>query len=138
MNKIFLTGNVGHTPELKDAKNGKPFLRFSVAENYKDFANGQREPKSQWYSVTIFGGRAESLSKFLAKGEKVAVTGTMRVREFDGKQGEKRFSLDIVADDIELLSGRDGASKDAEPKKSAGTHREESASFPDDDDELPF
>jgi len=108
MAKITIIGNLGRDSELKYVGGSNtPVLEFSVAtnESWND-RSGNRVEHSQWFRVSLCGKRAEPLKPYLLKGKQVYVEGTLRTREYDDREGNKRFSLDVRANEIVLLGGR--------------------------------
>ena len=107
MNKLYIIGNVTHTPELKNTPNGVPVCSFSVAVNrrYKD---------ALFYRVTAWRGLGETCAKYLQKGKKVAVIGELDLRTYTGRDGMEKTALEVTASDIEFLSPR---SDDQQPQQ---------------------
>lgn len=96
MNTITVIGNVGQDPELKYTASGKPIAKFSVADT-----RGKDEAKqTQWHRVTVFDEQAEVVVEQVRKGARVLVTGRLQIDEYTDKDGNKRTSYDIVADDV--------------------------------------
>jgi single-strand DNA-binding protein len=109
VNKVILIGNLGADPELKYTPSNRPVCNLSVATNevFKDKA-GQRQERTEWHRVTVWGEQAEHCSKYLSKGRSVYVEGRLQTRSWDDKEGKKRYSTDIVADRVVFLSGASG------------------------------
>ncbi len=105
LNKVMLLGNLGADPELKMTQGGQAVLKLRLAttETYLD-KNQTRQEKTEWHSVTMWGKRGEALAKFLAKGERIFVEGSLRTSSYE-KNGEKRYSTEINASNI-ILAGR--------------------------------
>ena len=105
LNKVMLLGNLGADPELKMTQNGQAVLKLRLAttETYLD-KNQTRQERTEWHSVTLWGKRGEALAKFLAKGERIFVEGSLRTSSYE-KNGEKRYSTEINATNI-ILAGR--------------------------------
>lgn len=103
MNKIFLIGNVTKDVELKETSNGVSFSNFSIAVN-RDYSNGAGERDTDFFSITAWRSLAENCAKFLKKGKKVCVVGTVQTRSYESEKGEKHFVFDVVAEQIEFLS----------------------------------
>lgn len=146
MNKVILVGNLTKDPELTETANGVAVSRFSVAvsRDYTD-ADGNRE--TDFFNVTVWRGRAESCGKFLKKGNKVAIVGSLQNRSYEDKDGIKRYVTDVVAEEVEFLTPKGNG----EPRELPGADRydkpadspvEPSAEKPQleviDDDNLPF
>ena len=105
LNKVMLLGNLGADPELKMTQGGQAVLKLRLAttETYLD-KNQTRQERTEWHSVTMWGKRGEALSKFLQKGERIFVEGSLRTSSYE-KNGEKRYSTEINATNI-ILAGR--------------------------------
>ena len=100
-NKVTLLGNLGADPELRYTGNSTPVLnlRLATEETWFDKEKQERETRTEWHSVVIFGARAEGLSKFLAKGRQVYVEGSLRTSSWE-KDGAKHYKTDVVASNI--------------------------------------
>jgi single-strand DNA-binding protein len=105
LNKVMLLGNLGADPELKMTQGGQSVLKLRLAttETYLD-KNQTRQERTEWHSVTMWGKRGEALAKFLTKGERIFVEGSLRTSSYE-KNGEKRYSTEINASNI-ILAGR--------------------------------
>lgn len=131
MNKIFLIGNLTKDPELTETSNGTSVCRFAIAVNRPYASNGEVD----YFNITVWRAVAENCGKFLKKGSKVAISGSLQNRSYDDKDGIKRYVTDIVAGEVEFLSPKssgDGASSTENKEKV-----EKLQTVPDDDD-LPF
>ena len=106
--KIMIIGNLGRDPEMRYTPNGKPVTQFSVAVSHSrpDGQGGWLDEGTDWYRVSVFGDRAERAAEQLRKGNKVFVEGRFKTREFEGKDGEKRTSLDVISDNVISLERR--------------------------------
>lgn len=164
LNKVFLLGNLGADPELRMTQGGSAVLklRLATSETYLD-KNRQKQERTEWHNVVIWGRRAEALSRILAKGSRLFVEGGIRTSSYDDRDGNKRYRTEVVASNV-LLQGRaGGGSRDAQepggasqgggydsggydsgpPPEPIGAGRNESrdtgdsAAIPDDDD-IPF
>ena len=132
INRVVISGNLTRDPELRATPSGTSVLALGVAVNdrRKNQETGQWEDVPNFFDVTIFGARADALSRFLSKGSKVAIEGRLRWHQWENQQGEKRSKVDIIADEIEFLTSREGAPAYAAP---------ESAPAADEiGDEIPF
>lgn len=109
INRVTIVGNLTRDPELRALPSGGNVcsLRVAVNERRKD-ASGQWTDAPNFFNVTIFGNSADNAAKFLAKGRQVAVDGRLRWREWQDQQGNKRESIEIVAQDVQFIGGRDG------------------------------
>ena len=108
VNKVILIGNLGADPELKYTPSQRPLcnLRIATTEVYKDKA-GQRQEKTEWHRVTVWGDQAENCNKYLAKGRSVYVEGRLQTRTYD-KDGQKHYATDVVADRVVFLGSGGG------------------------------
>jgi len=110
VNKVILIGNLGADPELKYTPSSRALcnLRIATTEVYKD-KGGQRQEKTEWHRVTVWGDQAENCSKYLSKGRSVYVEGRLQTRSYD-KDGQKHYATDVVATQVVFLGGGGGAS----------------------------
>jgi single-strand DNA-binding protein len=107
MNKIMLIGNVGIDPEMRFTPNGIPVTSFSVATNrFYTSPEGERREETTWFRVVTFRKQAESCSQFLTKGQRVYVEGRLRTREWEGQDGQKRTTIEVIADRVLFLDKR--------------------------------
>jgi single-strand DNA-binding protein len=129
-NRVQLLGNLGAPPELRQTSGGPVLkLRMATSEQFLD-RDKVRQERTEWHTVTVFGKRAEGLAKCLDKGSRLLVEGSIRTSSYE-KDGEKRYSTEIVANDVLLQGGGPKA-----PQRATGAT---SGPPPDvDDDDLPF
>jgi single-strand DNA-binding protein len=108
VNKVILVGNLGADPELKYTPSSRPLcnLRIATTEVYKD-KSGQRQEKTEWHRVTVWGDQAENCNKYLSKGRSVYIEGRLQTRSYD-KEGQKHYATDVVADRVVFLGGGGG------------------------------
>ncbi|WP_277070988.1 single-stranded DNA-binding protein [Slackia exigua] len=108
INRVFITGNLTRDSELRTTATGMSVLGFSVAVNdrTKDASTGEWKDRASFVDCTVFGRRADALARLLGKGQKVAVAGRLRQTTWE-RDGQKRSKLEVVADDVELMSRRD-------------------------------
>jgi len=106
--KVMIIGNLGRDPEMRYTPSGRPVTEFSVAVNQstKNQQTGEWVEATDWFRVTVWGDRAERTAEQFRKGNKVFVEGRFRTREFEGKDGQKRISLDVTADNVISLDAR--------------------------------
>jgi len=147
VNKVILVGNLGADPDMRYTPSGQGVceLRVATSESWND-KNGQRQERTEWHRVVVWGKRAEVCSKYLAKGRQVYVEGRIQTRTYDDKDGNKRYITEIIASDVQFLSGgsRDGQQRGREgdagppPPSDAdfGGYGGGSGGGPDDD--IPF
>ena len=111
INRVILTGNLTRDPELRSLPSGTSVcsLRVAVNTRRKDGATGEWTEKPNYFDITVWGNQGESCAQYLSKGRPVAVDGRLQWREWTDKEGNKRQSVDIVADSVQFLGGRDDA-----------------------------
>jgi len=104
MNKVLLIGNVGADPEMRFTPSGIPVTSFSVATNRMFTSpDGERKQETTWFRIVAFRKQAESCSQFLTKGQRVYVEGSLRTRVWEGQDGQKRTSVEVLADRVLFL-----------------------------------
>ncbi len=134
MNKIFLIGNLTADPDYSVTSNGTPMCRFTVAVNRR-FSGQNEERTADFFRVVTFRKTAENCSSFLAKGRKVGVVGSLQINDYTDKEGNRRQSVDVTADEVEFLSPRgDESNAGSAPSPRRGGATLEPVS----DDTLPF
>ena len=148
VNKVILVGNLGADPELKYTPSNRPLcnLRIATTEVYKD-KSGQRQEKTEWHRVTVWGDTAENCNKYLAKGRSVYVEGRLQTRSYD-KDGQKHYATDVVADRVVFLGsggGAAGGGGGGEGRRQTGGNTggsgppdETDMGAPPSDDDIPF
>jgi single-strand DNA-binding protein len=106
--KVMIIGNLGSDPEMRYTPSGRAVTQFNVAVNQstKNQQTGEWVEETDWFRVTVWGDRAERMAESLKKGNKVFVEGRFRTREFEGRDGQKRTSLEITSDSIVNLERR--------------------------------
>jgi len=109
VNKVILVGHLGADPDMRHTQGGAGVceLRVATNETWNDKA-GQRQERTEWHRVVVWGKLAELCSKFLSKGRLVYVEGRLRTRSWDDKDGNKRYSTEVIASDVQFLGGREG------------------------------
>lgn len=112
LNKVMLIGNLGKDPELKMTPSGQPLARFSLAttETWKN-ASGEKQSKTEWHSIVVWGKQAEIAEKWLRKGKQVLVEGRLQYREWTDQQGAKRTTAEIRCDNFVMLGRMDEGSR---------------------------
>lgn len=106
INQVMLTGNLTRDPELRSTASGTSVMKFGIAVNDRVKNNqGEWEDYPNFIDCTMFGKRAEGVSRYLSKGGKVAIKGRLRYSQWE-KDGEKRSKLEVIVDEIELMSGQ--------------------------------
>jgi len=107
VNKVILVGRLGRDPETRYTGGGQAVANFSVAtdETYKD-RNGERQKRTEWHKIVVWGKQAEIAQQYLKKGSLVFIEGRIQSREWQDKEGQKRTSFEIVANNFRMLGGR--------------------------------
>ena len=109
MNKVILVGNLTRDPELTETPNGIAVCRFSIAVS-RDYANSEGTRETDFFNITVWRGRAENCGKYLKKGNKVAIVGSLQNRSYEDKDGIKRTVTDVVASEVEFLTPKSAQS----------------------------
>ena len=143
MNKVILVGNLTRDPELITTTNGVSLCRFSLAVQRR-FAGQDGEREADFINIVVWRGQADNCYKYLKKGSKCGIVGSLQTRSYDAQDGTKRYSTDVVADEVEFLStkGSSNSEESFEPaetgSKSTGKSDVVNKFEPIDDDNLPF
>jgi single-strand DNA-binding protein len=138
VNKVILVGNLGKDPEVRFTPSGRAVCKFPVAtsERWTD-QQGQKQERTEWHNVVVWGKQGESCGQYLAKGRQVFVEGSIRSRQYDDKEGNKRYITEIIARDVRFLGGGGGgrATQDAGFSAPPGEDAEPAGQT---DDDIPF
>jgi single-strand DNA-binding protein len=110
VNKVILVGNLGADPETRSMPSGMTVanIRIATTESWKDKASGAQQERTEWHNVALFGRLGEIAAEYLRKGSQVFVEGKLRTRKWQDKQGNDRFTTEIIADNMQMLGGRAG------------------------------
>lgn len=139
MNKVILVGNLTRDPELTTTGTGISLTRFAIAVN-RNYTNASGEREADFINIVVWRGLADNCAKYLTKGSKVGVCGSLQTRSYDDKDGVKRYSTEVVADDVEFLNTRPNGG-DAAPsggQTSKPSKKQVSELEPVGDEDLPF
>ena len=140
VNKVILVGNLGKDAEVRYTQSGAPFSTISLATTdvWND-KSGQRQERTEWHRVVLWGKQAESLSEYLTKGRPIYVEGRLQTRQWDDRDGNKRYTTEIRSDRVVLLGGRSGGG-DSNDERTSGS--QPAATVPDSpeltEDDIPF
>ena len=129
MNKVFLIGNTTKDAETSETPNGVAVCRFSIAVN-RDYANADGNKITDFFNITVWRGLAETCGRYLLKGSKVAIVGSLQNRSYEDKDGVKRTVTEIVCSEIEFI----GKPQNSEP----ASVKEKQNTLVEVDDDLPF
>lgn len=130
MNSWSITGDLGQDPKLNTLQSGDHVLNLSVAVKHRVKRNGEWTDEPIWVGVTLFGKRAESLSRMLSKGSRVGAVGELNVREYEARDGTRKTAIELIARDVEPLDTKREGEAQRRPQPSYGP--------PDMGDDLPF
>jgi single-strand DNA-binding protein len=111
INKVILVGNVGQDPETRYMPNGGAVTNLSIAtsETWKDKNNGEQQERTEWHRVVFYQRLAEIAAEYVKKGSKLYIEGSLRTRSWE-QDGVKRYATEIIANEMQMLDGRGGAS----------------------------
>ena len=110
VNKVILIGHLGADPESRAMPSGSSVanLRIATTESWRDKQSGEQQERTEWHRVALFGRLAEIASEYLRKGSQVYIEGSLRTRKWQDKQGNERYSTEIVGNEMQMLGGRGG------------------------------
>ncbi|MGD9596902.1 MAG: single-stranded DNA-binding protein [Steroidobacteraceae bacterium] len=110
INKVILIGNLGQDPETRAMPSGSSVtnLRIATSESWKDKQSGEMKERTEWHSVAMFGRLAEIAGEYLRKGSQVYIEGSLRTRKWQDKQGNDRYTTEIIANEMQMLGSRGG------------------------------
>jgi len=142
MNKVQLIGHLGADPEIRSMPSGSSVanIRIATSEKWKDKQSGEQKERTEWHTVAMFGRLAEIAEEYLTKGSHVFIEGSLRTRKWQDKQGNDRYSTEVIADQLGMLGGgqgRQGERRGEKPAQqpSAPAQRPKRDEF---DDDIPF
>lgn len=151
VNKVILIGNLGQDPEIKYMPSGGAVanVRLATSESWKDKTSGEMQERTEWHTVVFFNRLAEIVGEYLKKGGKIYVEGSLRTRKWQGKDGQDRYSTEIVASEMQMLDSKGGGGgggssswDDDSGGRSGGGNKgggRKPQQAPDDlDDDIPF
>ena len=144
INKVILIGNLGKDPEIRRLESGIAVANFPIAtsETYLDKASGQKKEITDWHDIVLWRGLAELAEKYLKKGHKIYIEGRLKKRSWQDKEGNTRYSVEVVADNMTMLSKPASANTNSTPYSSQETPEPPKPiaidTKPDKSDDLPF
>ena len=141
MNKIILIGNLTRDPELTETSGGVSVCHFAIAVN-RSYTSSDGDRQTDFFNVTAWRGLAENVARYCSKGVKVAVSGSVQIRNYEGNDGVKRTAVDVIAQEVEFLTQRNANAGDdfydaPAAEKPAAKRKPALESF-DDDGDIPF
>lgn len=142
VNKVILVGNLGRDPEVRYMPSGDAVANLAIATSskYKNKA-GELVEETEWHRVTLFGRTAEVAGEYLKKGKSVYIEGRLKTRKYTDKDGVEKYATDIIANEMQMLGGREGGGEAPAPRAPAAATRQAPAAgggFDDMDDDIPF
>ncbi|MBK8011539.1 MAG: single-stranded DNA-binding protein [Deltaproteobacteria bacterium] len=139
INKVFLIGNLGADPEVRFTASSSAVANFRIATTdvWND-KNGQRQERTEWHRIVVWGKQAEHCGEYLKKGRSVHVEGRIQTREWEDKEGSKRYTTEIVADRVTFLGGRGEGGGGGYGGGSSGPGSSMDGPPPIDDSDIPF
>lgn len=144
MNKVFLIGNLTRDPEISETRSGATVCHFSIAVN-RAYTGSGGERQTDFFTCTAWNGAAEAVGKYCSKGSKVAVAGSIQLRNYEDNQSVKRTAVDIIVQDVEFLTPRENGHRDyydesraAGQKGAQNSGRKSVLQSFDDDGDIPF
>jgi len=144
VNKVILVGNLGNDPEVRYMPSGSPVATLSIATTdiWKDKNSGDRQERTEWHRVVMFNRLGEIAAEYLKKGAKVFVEGQLRTRKWQDKNGQDRYTTEIVAAEMQMLDGKGAQSSDSnyssQPSRSNTPAQQQHAPSEEFDDDIPF
>ena len=142
VNKAIVVGRLGNDPEVRYAASGSAVANISVAtsEQWKDKNSGEKQERTEWHRITLFGRQAELAGEYLKKGSQVYIEGRIQTSKYQDKDGNDRWSTEIVAREMTFLGGRGGGGGggDSQSASSASPPQRDSGPSGDFDDDIPF
>jgi len=143
INKVILIGRLGRDPEIRYTPNGDAVANFSIAtsENWKDKNTGEKKEKTEWHRLVAFRRLAEIIGEYLTKGSQIYIEGKLQTREWDDKEGVKRYTTEIVVNQMQMLGGKNDSGSDNYSRHSNQNQysqkQSQSLNEPENDD-IPF
>jgi len=159
VNKVIIVGNLGRDPEIRYMPSGDAIANIAVATSFKskDRNTGEQKEQTEWHRIAFFGRLAEIVGQYLKKGSSVYVEGRLQTRKYTDKDGIERYTTEIVAENMQMLGGRQGmgggdmddaggydaapsrpAPRQAPPAPAARPAPKPAPNFSDMDDDIPF
>ena len=139
VNKVIVVGNLGQDPDTRYMPSGSAVtnLRVATNESWKDKQTGEQKDRTEWHNVAMFGRLAEIAAEYLRKGSQVYIEGKLRTRKWQDRDGNDRYTTEIIADEMQMLGSRSGGGAPA-MSEAAPPSAPARASGDDFDDDIPF
>lgn len=139
MNEATLIGHLGQDPETRYLTDGKAVCNFSLAttEKWKD-KNGEKQEKTEWHKIILFGRQAEIANEYLTKGAAVFVRGRLQTRKWTDRDGVERYVTEIIGDRLQMLGSKPAEQQNQSSDKAGHSGRSQQPGGFDDEDDIPF
>ena len=147
VNKVIIVGNLGRDPEVRYSPDGAAICNLSLAttSQWKDKASGERREETEWHRVVLYNRLAEIAGEYLKKGRSLYLEGRLKTRKWQDKDGQDRYTTEVVANEMQMLGGRSAGSSPASDMSSqfnqsqpASASKPAAKDFDDFDDDIPF
>jgi len=142
VNKVIIVGNLGRDPETRYMPNGEAVTNIAVAttESWKDKQSGEKKEITEWHRITFYRKLAEIAGQYLKKGSQVYVEGRLQTRKWTDKDGNERYTTEIIADTMQMLGGKQGGNghQNDDNQQSSTPATRPAPDFSDMDDDIPF
>ena len=140
INKVILVGNLGADPETRYMPSGGAVtnIRVATSESWKDKNTGDQQERTEWHNVAFFGRLAEIAAEYLRKGSQVYIEGKLRTRKWQDKDGNDRWSTEVIANEMQMLGSRPGGSAPAQSRPAASVAEGPPSGGGEFDDDIPF
>jgi single-strand DNA-binding protein len=147
VNKVILVGNLGADPETRYMPSGESVtnIRVATTDKWKDKQSGEMKEATEWHRIAFFGKLAEIAGEYLKKGSQVYVEGRLRTRKWQDKDGQDRYTTEIVGERMQMLGSRAGSGEPraepamaGKPGESKGADKKPASKFDDLEDDIPF
>ena len=132
INKVILIGNLGNDPDVRYTSGGSPIANISLAtsESWRDKETGDQQERTEWHRIVFFGRLAEIVSEYLRKGSKVFVEGRLQTRKWQDRDGNDRYTTEIVANEMQMLDSKGGAGEEFARPSSGQARKQAGANAP--------
>ncbi len=139
INKVILIGRLGSDPEVRYTPSGVAVANFNIAtsEEWKDKDSGEKKERTEWHRIVAWRRLGEICGEYLSKGKQVYIEGRLQTRDWEDRDGNKRYTTEIVATDVQFLGARD-SSESAKPRSTSSTDYQGMPAQGPADDDIPF
>jgi single-strand DNA-binding protein len=135
LNKVMIIGHLGRDPEMRYTPSGRPVTTYSVAVSRTwNTVDGERHSETEWFNIVAWGNLAEICKQYLHKGQQVYIEGRLQTRHWEDKEGQKRTSVEVVANEMMMLGDR----RDKNETDESRSNESNQADLESDEDEFPF